>query len=216
MQPVSSAKEPGVDVKLCLVFPREALSVPVMRHMLGDALRGLGADDDGLAELLLAVTEAFTNVVRHGGPGRRYEVVASLGRRGCRIEVQNTWQGFAGGRIPGLRRRPWPGAASAPRPRRRGVHPATLGRSLLGAGRADSGPADHNGQAANGEDIAALPESGRGFEIMRACVDNVSMTSGPEHRTVVSLQKRLAWRPGAPFANAPDHDLEDGELADAG
>jgi hypothetical protein len=51
---------------------------------------------------------------------------------------------------------------------------------------------------------------------MRACVDNVSMTSGPEHRTVVSLQKRLAWRPGAPFASAPDDELEDGELADAG
>ena len=32
---VTSAEEPSVDVKLCLVFPREALSVPVMRHMLG-------------------------------------------------------------------------------------------------------------------------------------------------------------------------------------
>lgn len=207
-----------MDVKLCLVFPREALSVPVMRHMLGDALRGLGADDDGLAELLLAVTEACTNVVRHGGPGRRYEVVASLGRRGCRIEVQNTWAGFAGGRIPGLRRRPWPGAVPAPRARRRGVRPATLGRSLLGAGRTGPGPAAQAGDAAKeAEDIAALPESGRGFEIMRACVDDVSMTSGPERRTVVSLQKRLAWRPGAPFADAADEDeLEDGELADAG
>ena len=91
---VASAEEPTVDVKLSLVFPREALSVPVMRHMLGDALRGLGADDDGLAELLLAVTEACTNVVRHGGPGRRYEVIASLGRRGCRVEVQNARHGF--------------------------------------------------------------------------------------------------------------------------
>ena len=119
---VTSAEEPSVDVKLCLVFPREALSVPVMRHMLGDALRGLGADDDGLADLLLAVTEACTNVVRHGGPGRRYEVVASLGRRGCRIEVQNTWQGFAGGRLPGLRRRSWSGPASVVRPRRRAAN----------------------------------------------------------------------------------------------
>ena len=201
-----------MDVKLCLVFPREALSVPVMRHMLGDALRGLGADDDGLAELLLAVTEACTNVVRHGGPGRRYEVVASLGRRGCRIEVQNTWQGFAAGRLPGLRRRPWPASGSAARPRRRGGRPATLGRSLLGAGRGGSGPAAGAGEAAvTEEDIAALPESGRGIDIMRACVDDVSMTSGPENRTVVSLQKRLAWRPGAPFAHA-----EDDEFADAG
>jgi serine/threonine-protein kinase RsbW len=210
--PVSGTEEPSVDVKLCLVFPREALSVPVMRHMLGDALRGLGADDDGLAELLLAVTEACTNVVRHGGPGRRYEVVASLGQRGCRIEVQNTWQGFGGGRIPGLRRRPWPGAA-APRPRRRGGRPDTLGRTLLGAGRAGPSTA---AAAAKEEDIAALPESGRGIDIMRACVDDVSMTSGPEHRTVVSLHKRLAWRPGAPFGHDPDGEFTDGQLADAG
>jgi anti-sigma regulatory factor (Ser/Thr protein kinase) len=214
---VSSAGGPSVDVKLCLVFPREALSVPVMRHMLGDALRGLGADDDGLAELLLAVTEACTNVVRHGGPGRRYEVVASLGRRGCRIEVQNTWQGFAGGRLPGLRRRPWPGSASMVRPRRRGGRPATLGRSLLGAGRAGTGAAAHDGAEPLTEEIAALPESGRGIDIMRACVDDVSMTTtGPEHRTVVSLQKRLAWRPGAPFAASADDAFDDGELADVG
>ncbi len=199
-----------MDVKLCLVFPREALSVPVMRHMLGDALRGLGADDDGLADLLLAVTEACTNVVRHGGPGRRYEVVASLGRRGCRIEVQNTWQGFAVRRLPGLRRRPWPAAAATVRNRRRGVRPATIGRSLLGAGRAGHGPTT-GPEAARDEEIAALPESGRGIDIMRACVDDVTMSSGPEHRTVVSLQKRLAWRPGAPFADMPV-----GELADAG
>src|SRR5215471_18580066 len=201
---VTSAEEPSVDVKLCLVFPRKALSVPVMRHMLGDALRGLGADDDGLAELLLAVTEACTNVVRHGGPGRRYEVVASLGRRG--------------GRIPGLRRRSWPGPASVVRPRRRGGRPASLGRSLLGAGRAGADSAAYPDEASlTEEDIAALPESGRGIDIMRAFVDDVSMTtSGPEHRTVVSLQKRLAWRPGAPFATGTDAEFDAGELADAG
>ena len=220
-----------MDVKLCLVFPREALSVPVMRHMLGDALRGLGADDDELAELLLAVTEACTNVVRHGGPGRRYEVVASLGRRGCRIEVQNSWQGFALRRLPGFRRRPWPAPSAAVRNRRRSGHPATFGRSLLGASWAGNGAgrdakaAGDNGalgarddaaKAARDEEIAALPESGRGIDIMRACVDDVTMTSGPEHRTVVSLQKRLAWRPGGPFAEAVAADLPANEFADAG
>src|SRR5689334_23637967 len=149
-----------------------------MRHMLGDALRGLGADDDSLAELLLAVNEACTNVGRHGGPGRRYEGVVSLGRRGCRSEVQNTWQGFAGGRLPGLRRRSWSGPASVVRPRRRGGRPATLGRSLLGAGRGGADSVTHPGDASSftEEDIAALPESGRGIDIMRAFVDDVSMT----------------------------------------
>ena len=203
-----------MDVKLCLVFPREALSVPVMRHMLGDALRGLGADDDGLAELLLAVTEACTNVVRHGGPGRRYEVVASLGRRGCRIEVQNTWQGFAVGRLPGLRRRAWPTTPATARNRRRNGRSATIGRSLLGAARAGHEPGA-GPETIRDEDIAALPESGRGFDIMRACVDDVTMSSGPERRTVVSLQKRLAWRPGGPFAEVAAAEPA-GEFADAG
>ena len=36
------AEEPTVNVKFCLVFPREALSVPVMRHVLGDTLRDWG------------------------------------------------------------------------------------------------------------------------------------------------------------------------------
>lgn len=58
-------------MKICLLFQRQALSVPVMRHMLGDTLRALGAEDQGVNDLLLAVTEACTNVVRHGGPDRK-------------------------------------------------------------------------------------------------------------------------------------------------
>src|SRR6266480_3476501 len=100
-----SAEEPTVNVKFCLVFPREALSVPVARHVLGDTLRSLGADDQGVADLLLAVTEACTNVVRHGGPGHRYEVVASVGRGGCRVEVLNTGCGARPGRLGGPRLR---------------------------------------------------------------------------------------------------------------
>src|ERR1035441_4639596 len=78
------AEEPTVDMEFHLVFRREALSVPVMR-------RRLGADEDGIADLLLAVTEACTNVIRHGrgGPGRRYEVNASIGEGGCLVQVLN-------------------------------------------------------------------------------------------------------------------------------
>src|ERR1035437_4804622 len=79
------AEEPTGDAKLCLVFPREALRVPVMRRVLGDTLRRLGAaDEDGIADLLLAVTEACTNVIRHGrgGPGSRYQIMASIGEGG--------------------------------------------------------------------------------------------------------------------------------------
>lgn len=193
---VRCAEEPTVDVKFCLVFPREALSVPVMRHVLGDTLRELGADDDGLADLLLAVTEACTNVVRHGGPGRRYEVVASVGRGGCVVEVLNSGRGLDAGPLRlRLRRAVWSPVSTA-RIRRRVSRPATFGRAHRRAGL-----------MARDETIAALPESGRGLAIMEACVDGVTLTSGTESGTVVSLQKRLAWRQDAPLSRLPAEEL---------
>ena len=58
-----------MDVRFCLVFPRETISVPVMRRVLGDTLSRLGVDEECIADLLLAVTEACTNVLRQAGPG---------------------------------------------------------------------------------------------------------------------------------------------------
>jgi serine/threonine-protein kinase RsbW len=76
------------DVKFCLMFRCETLSVPVMRRVLGDTLRGLGVDEESVYDLLLAATEACTNVLLHSGrevPG--YAVVTSLGAVGCQVEV---------------------------------------------------------------------------------------------------------------------------------
>ena len=93
---VIRAEEATVDVKFCLMFPREALSVPVMRRVLGDTLSRLGVDEDCIGELLLAVTEACTNVLQHGGPSHRYEVVASIGGSGCVVEVLDScWHPWA-------------------------------------------------------------------------------------------------------------------------
>jgi serine/threonine-protein kinase RsbW len=195
-----SAEEPTVNVKFCLVFPREALSVPVMRHVLGDTLRDLGADDDGVADLLLAVTEACSNVVRHGGPGQRYEVLASVGQGGCEVQVVNSGHGSDAGRWPGLRQRR--GVPAAGRIRRRVSRPPALRRSHRQTQA-------HAPVMASDEAIAALPESGRGLAIMKACVDDVTMSSGPESGTVVSLQKRIAWRNDAPLAHLADDQLRE-------
>jgi serine/threonine-protein kinase RsbW len=195
-----SAEEPTVNVKFCLVFPREALSVPVMRHVLGDTLRDLGADDDGVADLLLAVTEACSNVVRHGGPGQRYEVLASVGQGGCEVQVVNSGRGSDAGRWPGLRQRR--GVPAAARIRRRVSRPPVLRRSHRQAQA-------HAPVMASDEAIAALPESGRGLAIMKACVDDVTMSGGPESGTVVSLQKRIAWRNDAPLAHLADNALRE-------
>jgi len=76
------------DVKFCLVFRCETLSVPVMRRVLGDTLRGLGVDEESVYDILLAATEACTNVLTHGGrPTGGYAVVTSLGAVGCQVEV---------------------------------------------------------------------------------------------------------------------------------
>jgi len=192
---VTCADEPTVSVKFCLVFPHEALSVPVMRHVLGDTLRGLGADEDGVAELLLAVTEACTNVLKHGGPGRSYEIVASVGRGGCLVQVLNTGRELRPGDIPWVR---WPVwlVPSGIRVGRRTVRPLSPARARR---RHERGDRD--------EVIAMLPESGRGLAIMKACVDDVTLSSAPEQGTVVSLQKRIAWRNDAPLAQLRDRTL---------
>jgi serine/threonine-protein kinase RsbW len=76
------------DVKFCLVFQCEAISVPVMRRVLGDTLRRLGVDEEAVCDILLATTEACTNVLRHSGRDvRRYTVMTSVGTVGCQVEV---------------------------------------------------------------------------------------------------------------------------------
>src|SRR5690349_8631972 len=87
--------KPVPDVKFCLVFQCETLSVPVMRRVLGDTLLGLGADDESVYDILLAATEACTNVLTHGGPEvRGYAVVTSVGAVGCQVEVADEGTGL--------------------------------------------------------------------------------------------------------------------------
>ena len=178
---------PARDVRFCLVFPRESLSIPVMRHVLGDTLCRFGMDEECISDLLLAVTEACTNVVRHAGPGDEgYELVAAVSRNRCVVQVTDTGRGFSRARIRAVRREHL---------RRPPVGPVPL---LVRRRSRES-------------DIARLAESGRGLAIMRACVDDVSLHSGPGKGTVVQLRKRIEWRDGAPLA-----DLGGWALKDAG
>jgi serine/threonine-protein kinase RsbW len=195
--------EPTVDVRFCLVFPRESLSVPVMRRVLGDTLGRLGVDEECIADLLLAVTEACTNVLRHAGPGRRYEVVASVGRNRCLLEVLDSGRGFDPASLPGQRQAGRSTARAASRLRRRHLPPGpSAPAQLLGkfsrARRTEPKSA-----------IAQLPESGRGMAIMRACVDDVKLRSGPGRGTVVSLRKRIEWRTDAPLTHLSADQLRD-------
>lgn len=191
---VFHSAEPPADVEFCLVFPRESLSVPVMRRVLGDTLSRLGIDDGCIDDLLLAVTEACTNVLRHAGPGRRYELVAHVGSQRCLLEVVDSGRGIDPAIARQRRRFRHPVRPAGRLHRRRGARAASapvtpsrlrgrISRSrLLAAERA----------------IADLPESGRGLAIMQACVDDVTLRSKPGQGTVVALQKRIEWRTDAP------------------
>jgi serine/threonine-protein kinase RsbW len=81
-------------VRFCLVFERELVSVPVMRRVLGDTLRGMGVNEESVDDILLAATEACTNVVLHAGQATpAYSVAATVDRSGCRVEVADDGQG---------------------------------------------------------------------------------------------------------------------------
>jgi serine/threonine-protein kinase RsbW len=77
------------DVRFCLVLPHEALSVPVMRRVLAGTLLGFGADEDCVADILLAATEACTNVLRHGERAEEYQVSARMDADDCLLEITN-------------------------------------------------------------------------------------------------------------------------------
>jgi serine/threonine-protein kinase RsbW len=76
-----------VDIKFSLALPREALSIPVIRRVLGDALRGLGVAEDCIADILVATCEACTNVVKHARTTSRYEVLASVDDDKCVLKI---------------------------------------------------------------------------------------------------------------------------------
>jgi serine/threonine-protein kinase RsbW len=192
---VTSAREPAVDARFCLVFPRETISVPVVRRVLGQTLDQIGVDQECIADLLLAVTEACTNVLKHSGPGFRYEVTAAVGPHSCVLEVVDNGRGFD----PAALRKHVTPMRSVPRFRRRRppaqwpFPPASapsLRRHRLSRLRRDEERV-----------LAELPESGRGLAIMRACVDDVTLRTRPGRGTVVSLQKRIELRSDAPLAH---------------
>jgi serine/threonine-protein kinase RsbW len=199
---VKVAEQPAEDVRFCLVLPREALSVPVMRRVLGDTLTRLGLDDNTVADLLLAVTEACTNVLRHSGPAPRYEVVATVADSRCLLDVLDSGRGFEPSRLR-VRR---PAVRPPARLHRWAASPAAVIGTRQWAIRRRLERLRRGAQDAA---IAQLPESGRGLAIMKACVDDVTLSSSRHRGTVVSLEKRIAWRSDAPLAREGTAQLRD-------
>jgi serine/threonine-protein kinase RsbW len=215
------------DVRFCLVLPREALSVPVMRRILGGTLLGFGADEDCVADILLAASEACTNVLKHGGRSGEYEVSASVGKNACLLEIADgtSARGVRPVRHPDTRRLR---AAGKPihwvRARASGV-PGGTGATGEGPVTANGdGPTPDSGDAPAGTEapgagaaaaeaagpgepdaIPLLQESGRGLTIMRACMDDLRLRGTRARGTVVSMRKQITWAPAVNGRHAGGH-----------
>ncbi|MFF4418778.1 ATP-binding protein [Streptosporangium sp. NPDC001559] len=87
-----------MDIEFSLALPREAVGIPMVRRALGDSLRSLGVTESCVSDILLAVTEACANAVRHGGPANRYEVEVAIGYGRCDVQIIDRGQGLV--RLP--------------------------------------------------------------------------------------------------------------------
>jgi serine/threonine-protein kinase RsbW len=79
---------------LALRLPRDAMSVPVIRHLVRYALTEVGVLDTISDDIELAVAEACANVLRHSGPGDSYDVSVTIGPEDCEIRVIDIGHGF--------------------------------------------------------------------------------------------------------------------------
>ena len=103
-----------------------------MRRVLGDTLRGIGVNEESVDDILLAATEACTNVVLHAGHSApAYTVAATVDRAGCRVEVTDAGLGCR-------------------------TRPLRTRRSTAGHGAADHGAGDHANLAESGRGLAIM------------------------------------------------------------
>ena len=83
-----------VRITLLLCLPRDASTLPVVRHIAGFALGELGVEEETIEDVELALTEASANVVKHSGAGDQFEVHLALEDTVCEIRVIDTGHGF--------------------------------------------------------------------------------------------------------------------------
>jgi serine/threonine-protein kinase RsbW len=84
----------AVNVHFSVRLPTDAQSVPLVRGLLRQALQYLGVAETGIQEIVLALTEACANVVKHAAGAEEYEVDVAIDDVLCRITVVDDGGGF--------------------------------------------------------------------------------------------------------------------------
>lgn len=77
---------------LCL--PRDSSTLSVVRHITASALDELGVVTEEVGDVILALTEAAANVVKHSGADDQYEVHLVIENNTCEIRVVDSGRGF--------------------------------------------------------------------------------------------------------------------------
>lgn len=88
-----------VGIHFSLALPRDVATVPLVRHLCAYALREIRVEEDCIADIELAVTEACANVVRHAGADDDYEVTVAITAASCEIRVVSSGGGFEVGAL---------------------------------------------------------------------------------------------------------------------
>lgn len=81
-------------LRLRLVLPSEARSVPVARKVLRQALGVLEVVPSCVEDIELAISEACTNVLDHAGQHDEYTLLAGIDGDYCVVEVCDEGAGF--------------------------------------------------------------------------------------------------------------------------
>jgi serine/threonine-protein kinase RsbW len=83
-----------VNISFSIRLPTDADSVPLARGLIRQALEHLHVATDGIDEIVLAMSEACANVVRHAAEHEEYQVDVDIDDHMCRISVLDEGSGF--------------------------------------------------------------------------------------------------------------------------
>jgi serine/threonine-protein kinase RsbW len=84
-----------MEVAFTLRLPREAASVPVVRRLLRGSFSSLGVEEDCIADLEVAITEACSNVLKHAvNLGPEYQIEVGMSDSSCELRVMDFGAGF--------------------------------------------------------------------------------------------------------------------------
>jgi serine/threonine-protein kinase RsbW len=89
-----------MEINYSLMLPRDALTVPVVRRLVCNAMEELGVVDSDTQDVGLAVTEACANVVEHSSASEdEYHIHITINEERCDIRIIDTGRGFDAGSL---------------------------------------------------------------------------------------------------------------------